>query len=693
MTEPRVVCVLGMHRAGTSAIARVLNLLGVDLGPADQLMPAVPSNPRGHWEQWAIVRLNEEILERFGGSWNRPPVLPDGWEAAPILEDMRFRARALVKSTFGDAPLWGWKDPRTCLTLPFWRRLLPPMRYVICLRNVVDVAHSLETRDGMTLEEAARLWRTYTSAALAHTAGHARLVIFYEDLMADWGRQARRLAEFLEVPERLEQPEVLSRIEAEVDPTLRHHSTSLAEVLEDPKLPVDAKALYAALWTGRNEATGDVGDLADTQSPVGSREWQQWFSGVALPSIGTSLKRVDRLEGQLGDAEQRVQRLESQLAEIRKSRAWWALSRYRTMVSRLAPVHSRRWRLYTAATFRKALPDLAATPAATPPAPSNRYDALVGQIAWRRRRRQLRRSRPSVGGPDVSIVVVAYNMGRELPRTLRSLSREMQIGLEQITYEIIVVDNGSNPPVPPSSDPSVSVIRLDEAPPSPCHAINVGLRACRGDLIGVMIDGARLASPGLVHHALVASRLHSRPMISTLSFHLGPDRQERSVLEGYGRETEDALLASSGWEKDGYRLFSISTLAASSKDGWFRPIFESNALFLPRSMWAELGGYEERFVSPGGGLANLDLFERAWSLPGVQHIVLLGEGTFHQFHGGVASNSPDPPFDRWWAEYRAIRGRDLRGINTMPLYVGRVHWPVLQGLGDAVRTALGPPSS
>ena len=693
MTEPRVVCVLGMHRAGTSAVARVLNLLGVDLGPVDQLMPAVPSNPRGHWEQWSIVRLNEEILERFGGSWSRPPLLPDGWEAAPLLEDMRFRARALVKSTFAGAPLWGWKDPRTCLTLPFWRPLLPQMRYVVCLRNVVDVAHSLETRDGMTLEEAARLWRTYTSAALAHTAGQARLLMFYEDLMADWGRQASRLAAFLERPERLEQPEVRSRIQEEVDPTLRHHSTALAEVLEDSKVPVDAKALYAALWTSRSETTGDVRDPADPRSPAGSREWQQWFASVALPSIGTGLKRVDHLEGQLSDAEQRVRQLESQLAEIRGSRSWRALSRYRTLLSRLAPAHSRRRRLYTTATFQKTPPGTGATPGAPSAGTSNRYDALVSHIAWRRRRWQLRGSRSSAPGPDVSIVVVAYNMARELPRTLRSLSREMQLGLEQVTYEIIVVDNGSNPPVPPHPDPSVSVIRIDEAPPSPCHAINVGLRACRGDLIGVMIDGARLASPGLVQHALVASRLHSRPVISTLSFHLGPDRQERSVLDGYGRDAEDALLDSSGWEKDGYRLFSISTLAASSKDGWFRPIFESNALFLPRSMWAELGGYEERFVSPGGGLANLDLFERAWSLPGTQHIVLLGEATFHQFHGGVASNSPDPPFDRWWAEYRAIRGRDLRGINTTPLYVGRVYRPVLQGLGDSVRTALGPPSS
>ena len=683
--EPRVVCVLGMHRAGTSAITRVLNLLGLDLGPPDQLIPPIPSNPRGHWEHWSISNLNEEILERFGGSWSRPPALPDGWETAPILEDMRFRARALLERSFSGVPLWGWKDPRMCLTLPFWRHLLPPVRYVVCLRNVVDVARSLEARDGMTVEDAARLWRTYTAAALAHTAAETRLLIFYEDLMADCSRQAHRLATFLQVPERLDQPEVRSRVQEEVDPALRHHSTSLAEVLEDPQVPIDAKALYAALWTSRNQTTGEVPGLADTPGPAESREWLRWFADVALPSIGTRLMRVDRLE-------QRTVQLESKLAEVEGSLGWRALIRYRTVVNRLAPPASWRRRLYAAATLRKTLPGSAAAHGASFAPPSNRYEALVGHVGWRRRRWQLRRSRSNGGGPDVSIVLVTFNMARELPRTLQSLSREMQTGVEQITYEIIVVDNGSEPPLSIRPDPSVSVIRIGDAPPSPCHAVNVGLRACHGRLIGVMIDGARLASPGLVQHAVLASRLHPRPVISTLSFHLGPDRQDRTVLDGYGRDTEDALLASSGWEQDGYRLFSISSLAASAKDGWFRPIFESNALFLPRPMWAELGGYEERFVSAGGGLANLDVFERAWSLPGSQYIVLLGEGTFHQFHGGVASNSVNPPFDRWWAEYRAIRGRELRGLNTVPLYLGRVRREVLQGLGDSVRTALGPPS-
>ena len=278
-----------------------------------------------------------------------------------------------------------------------------------------------------------------------------------------------------------------------------------------------------------------------------------------------------------------------------------------------------------------------------------------------------------------------------------SLSRGMQTGVDGIDYEIIVVDNGSNPPVQAQADTSIRVIRIDPAPPSPAHAVNVGLRSSNADLIGIMIDGARLASPGLIQHAVLASRLSPRPIISTLAFHLGPDRQNLSMRNGYGREAEDELLASVRWEEDGYRLFSISTLAGSSKDGWFLPIMESNALFMTRSLWDELCGYDDRFESPGGGVVNLDTFERAWSLPETVYVVLLGEGTFHQFHDGIATNSLDPPLDRWWAEYRAIRGRPMRRLDRDPLYLGRVRPEVLPGLADSVRRALeavdrgGPP--
>ena len=84
---PRVVCVLGMHRSGTSLLTRVLNLLGVGLGPEGHLMPADKFNPKGFWEHHGIVNLNDEILETLGGTWRFLPKMPAGWENDARLED------------------------------------------------------------------------------------------------------------------------------------------------------------------------------------------------------------------------------------------------------------------------------------------------------------------------------------------------------------------------------------------------------------------------------------------------------------------------------------------------------------------------------------------------------------------------------------------------------------------------------
>ena len=290
--------------------------------------------------------------------------------------------------------------------------------------------------------------------------------------------------------------------------------------------------------------------------------------------------------------------------------------------------------------------------------------------------------------PAVSIVVIAYNMARELPRTLASLSPRMQRDVEDLSYEVIVVDNGSDVPVPEQADPRVSVIRIADATPSPAAAANRGIAASRGALVGVFIDGARMASPGLIHHATLAARMHPRPVIGSLAFHLGSGLQRNTIAEGYDLPAEDALLAASNWESDGYQLFGISAFAGSSSSGWFAPITESSALFMPRFLWDEIGGYEERFASPGGGLVNLDTWERACSLPEVQVVTLLGEGTFHQLHGGASTNAAGRPWDRYHEEYLAIRRRPFRAPTFDPIYLGRLHPSVLPSVATAAARAL-----
>jgi hypothetical protein len=265
--------------------------------------------------------------------------------------------------------------------------------------------------------------------------------------------------------------------------------------------------------------------------------------------------------------------------------------------------------------------------------------------------------------PELSVVVVGYRMERELPRTIRSLSPTMQKGIRAEQYEIIVVDNGSPQPMPLDTYPAYGAQifrhRLETSSASPAAAANFGLRQARGRVKGVLIDGARLASPGLLCTALLASRLDERAIISSLGFHLGFQEQKLSVQAGYDQCAEDALLDRSGWIEDGYRLFDIAALAGSSEGGFFLPIAESNGLFMPNRLWRELDGFDERFALPGGGYLNLDLYRRACELPQTHLVVLLGEATFHQVHGGATTGATPSPIEAFKEEYARLRGREF----------------------------------
>ncbi len=211
-------------------------------------------------------------------------------------------------------------------------------------------------------------------------------------------------------------------------------------------------------------------------------------------------------------------------------------------------------------------------------------------------------------------MVVSYDMDPQLVRTVQSLSPGYQQDVGAEDYEILVVDNGSPAPVDRSAcehwGATIRWLSVADATPSPARAVNLGIAESRGSLVGVMVDGARLASPGLVRCARLGAELADRAVVLSQGFHLGLEPQQTAVGSGYDEEAEAALLTKSGWEEDGYRLFDVSVPAASTR-GQFEVPHESNAIFMRREMWDELGGYDEAFQSPGGGLVNIDTLVRA----------------------------------------------------------------------------------
>lgn len=243
------VVVVGMHRSGTSVAARLVNLLGFSLGPVQDLLPPHPDNPTGYWENASLVSLNDEILLALGGEWSGPPRLDEGWEARPEVDALRPAAAALAKSVLG-ADRWVWKDPRNCLTLPFWWRVLDQEVAVVLIhRNPLEVSVSLRERDGFVVPLSLALWERYVRRALAAAEGRPAFVTSYEQLLADPGSWCRELADFLRVPA----PDDVGSV---IRPGLRHSSFSAASLSRDPAVSPEQRQIHDVLETyaGRHDA-------------------------------------------------------------------------------------------------------------------------------------------------------------------------------------------------------------------------------------------------------------------------------------------------------------------------------------------------------------------------------------------------------------------------------------------------------
>jgi hypothetical protein len=252
------IIVLGMHRSGTSAVTRLINMMGAWFGPEGMSLGANEHNAKGFWERRDFVQLNQQILaaRRCTGldvrNWpagDRPPLDP------ALAQKMRFSALEL------DAHRpWVLKDPRFCITLPDWRDLLEVPLAVIVARDPLEVARSLEQRDGFPTEFGIALWEYYAVHTLRNAASLPRVFVPHEAVLASPVSATRALLDGLKANDvkRLELPsdrEILAFIEPRLyrarareasvsltEPQQRLNAMLRAEVPFDPAIEVSANS-------------------------------------------------------------------------------------------------------------------------------------------------------------------------------------------------------------------------------------------------------------------------------------------------------------------------------------------------------------------------------------------------------------------------------------------------------------------
>ena len=264
LLKRRALFVLGMHRSGTAALARVLSLRGATL--PRHLLAANQGNPAGYWEPERIVALNERILASFGLAWDDPyaPMQLDGIQAFPA--HFAEEARRIVSREYGDAPLFVLKDPRCTLLEGFWREVLASLGIavspIVMVRPYQEVVASLARRDGSSSVGAALLYAAYGLASANH--GNARhTYVLYQDFIDDWRAVTDRIA----IEQGFQWPASVPDPSAEIDHYLLRGASKAAPC----PLPHNVREWAEAVWEWQLAATQGRPQAPEALLPVRAR--------------------------------------------------------------------------------------------------------------------------------------------------------------------------------------------------------------------------------------------------------------------------------------------------------------------------------------------------------------------------------------------------------------------------------------
>jgi hypothetical protein len=231
----RAILVLGMHRSGTSALTRVLNLCGADL-PKNLMQPIGGNNETGFWESRDYYELHQRILKSVGSTWTDPAAMPEHWFGSPAYLGLVDEMVRLLEADFRDSRQFVIKDPRMCRFVPLWRDALARFgaepAAVLTVRNPDEVAASLRTRDQLPAPLCYLLWLRHVLDAEKFSRSMPRCFVRFDELLEDWRGTVKRVSAALDLGWPAVPASMNKAVEQFLQPPLQHHRFDDDEFLE-----------------------------------------------------------------------------------------------------------------------------------------------------------------------------------------------------------------------------------------------------------------------------------------------------------------------------------------------------------------------------------------------------------------------------------------------------------------------------
>ncbi len=293
-----MLSILGMHRSGTSALARVINLLGAQLG--QDLLAAAPDNPKGFWEHRGLWVVHERIFDRLGTWYDDIIALPENWWLDETLADDRREILEILQREFAGHALAAFKDPRACRLWPLWDQLLKQLgwgaKVVLMARHPLEIAGSLNRRDGMPINQALAVCLLHLLDAERFTRDTPRCFVTYDQVLTDWRSMARRMGGQLQIEWPVSIDAAGSAVDEFLDPGLRHHRAAERPLSgADESLVELVMAAHQGYELAAADQCPDLQARLDQVQEATNRQMDRWRGWRPTRPFGRRITQLERL--------------------------------------------------------------------------------------------------------------------------------------------------------------------------------------------------------------------------------------------------------------------------------------------------------------------------------------------------------------------------------------------------------------